>query len=236
MELLRVEERAGFDLANSLVQIASDPEQVCYLHGIIGSYCHQSRNILHTLKLSLYLARRDLPATSLEPWSHFEPGYQKIEQLFERLQTICRPMTLSKIVAPLSLLFDDRRPSWTATMAARDRTLEMIAPKEPAVGRFDSIRLGDAFDAFIAWRSEAGPSGGHARLSWAARGGRFVVEWDERITDDSFGGPVPEEEMSSLALPLLARVVSAHGGSITFKEPGTNHLEICWPLDNRPRS
>ncbi|MHC5539182.1 histidine kinase [Singulisphaera rosea] len=235
MELLSVEERAGSDLASALVQIASDPEQVCYLHRIVGSYCHQGRNILNSLKLSLYLARRDQSGGSPETWSHFEPGYQKIERLFERLQSICRPMTLSPMVGSLALLFDDRRASWTSAFASRNRTFEMIGPEEPAVGQFDSTRLGEAFDAFVAWRSECGPLDSHVRLSWVAKGGQFVIVWEESGLDDSLADSTSKNETNAFAFPLLARVVSAHGGSITHVAPGANHLEIRWPLDFRPR-
>src|SRR4051812_10760623 len=48
----------GNRLTSSLCRIAADPAQVGTLYEILGGYCHQCRNTLNSLKLSLYLARR----------------------------------------------------------------------------------------------------------------------------------------------------------------------------------
>ena len=41
-----------------LCRIVSDPAQLESLHEVLGGFCHQSRNLLNSLKLSIYLATK----------------------------------------------------------------------------------------------------------------------------------------------------------------------------------
>ena len=141
------------DLACSLIDVVSNPFKVRALHDILGGFCHQCRNTLNSLKLSLYLAKRD-PAHAASPdWGDLDHRYRDVELLFDRLQAICRPMTLTPIKASLSLVMEERGRSWVEAMAARDRCLTLFAP--PAgndVGEFDPVRLPEGLSTFIFWR------------------------------------------------------------------------------------
>ena len=48
-------------LADSLSRVVVDPARIAELHEVLGPFCHKSRNILNSLKISLYLAHRQEP-------------------------------------------------------------------------------------------------------------------------------------------------------------------------------
>lgn len=235
MKSLMIEQTQG-DLASSLSRIAANPEMVSALHEIMGGFCHQCRNILNSLKLSLYLANRDASASTIPGWSDLEGRYRSVELLFDRLQTLCRPMNLSSIHASLALVVQDRSRAWTEAMATRGRTLTLVPPTGSDVGDFDPVRLPEALDAFVLWRSHAGEPGQPATLCWAAVDDRFELTWSEPsawgLGETGAGGP--PDRADALALPLLARVISAHRGSLTLSLRDGLHLGACWPLVARP--
>src|SRR4051812_17962977 len=71
-----------------LISIIQDPERVRGLHGLLGPYCHQSRNLLNGLKIGLYIARSkdrscgDRPEGG-SPWDELDRLYQAVEQRFD---------------------------------------------------------------------------------------------------------------------------------------------------------
>jgi hypothetical protein len=221
------------DLASSLTRVASDPLMVRALHELLGDYCHQCRNTLNSLKLSLYLAKRDTPAGSSHIWSELEPRYQRVEQSFDRLQTICRPMSLAPIRVTLEMLFDERRPRWTEAMAARDRVLEFASPAEAIPGEFDPIRLTECLDALVLWRAEVGEPGQTATLEWGADPDRFELCWTEPSAWGFEPSDSVEEGPDALALPLLARVIAEHGGTFHLDLRDGLRLEAAWPRAGR---
>ena len=159
--------------------MVADPDNSESLHEILGTYCHQSRNVLHTMKLSLFLARRGSPPAEVETWGELERDYLAVEHFFDRLQLVCRPMAVNPVRMPLSLLIEDRLEDWTNWLAARGQSLEVIAPDEPAIGDYDPARMAQGLDAFVAWRGDAGREGGSALLRWGADAGHFHLDWTE---------------------------------------------------------
>lgn len=216
-------------LAATLIKVVSDPMKVRDLHEILGGFCHQCRNSLNTIKLSLYLTRRAAQEPAGLDWNHLDERYRDVETIFDRLHTLCRPMTLNVIRAPLGLIFEDRGPTWQSAMAARDRRLTLVSNSEHDVGEFDPIRLSQGLDSFVLWRSKLGDPGQPATLCWEIRESRFAVDWHEP------GVPYqPDSHRSdSLALPLLARVVAAHGGAVALDHRHGFHLGASWPLTVR---
>ena len=71
---------------------------------------------------------------------------------------------------PLALLLEDRRRSWLETFAGEGRTLELIVPGRDELGDFDPQCLGQALDAFVAWRASAVDGGSTARLAGVVEG------------------------------------------------------------------
>jgi hypothetical protein len=214
-----------------LAQLVCDPEQASALHALLGPFCHRSRNLLNSVRLSLYLAQHQAERVrdSAWNWVELERMYREVEQVFDRLQTICRPMSLAPVRMSLALLMEDRRKGWVERFAARGRVLELDCAGRSDVGDYDPQCLGVALDALIDWRAEAGPAGAGARLRWGAHRGRFHVEWIERgssagrSSQREYAGPEP------LALPLLGRVVAAHGGTLKQLASAGRHLKFSWP-------
>ncbi len=231
MDSVMLERRAADELTSSLFQVATDPVQIHSLHRVLGTFCHQGRNILNSMKLSLYLAQRDHPQSVPNFWGELEPGYRSVELFFDRLQTICRPMNLTPLKAPLALLIDDRRESWQAVMMEHRRSLVLVPPPETTVGEFDPVRLGEGLDAFVSWRAKSGCPDTEARLSWKTEEGHFWLEWIEERSDEVFASPIGGEGgPAALSLPLLARVVSAHQGTIDLNVADGLQLQIRWPI------
>ncbi|WP_254054049.1 hypothetical protein [Singulisphaera sp. GP187] len=222
------------DLACSLVGVASDPFKVRALHDILGVFCHQCRNTLNSLKLSLYLTKRDASHVASPLWGELDQRYHEVELLFDRLQAICRPMTLTPLRASLSLIMKERGASWVEAMAARDRSLRLVPPKSSDVGEFDPIRLPECLNTFILWRAEVGERGQPAQLGWRIEDDHFLIEWDEPSSFGVGGTPERSDRSDPLALPLLARVLSAHGGTMTLDFHDGLHLRATWPLTVRP--
>jgi hypothetical protein len=224
-------------LADALSRLVADPVRVEALHEVLGPFCHRSRNILNSLKISLYLARRKetAPGGSDDLWAEVEQRYRAVEEFFDRLQMLWHPLAQALVRLSLSLLLDDRRGPWVAQFGARDRVLQLSAIGKDDVGDYDPNSLGVALDAFVAWRASAGDADRDARLRWGTRDRRFELEWDEpraplrarrrsRAKAASSAGR-PE----SLALPLLGRVITAHGGAMELVEPSGRHVRLSWP-------
>jgi hypothetical protein len=220
---------AGQGLAEVLCRIVADPAQVDWLHQSLGPFCHEGRNILNVLKMSLYLARRHdaLAAGDGGVWNDVEQHYQAVEEFFDRLQMLWRPISLAPVPMSLSLLLEDRRPAWDTEFAARGRILEMSNPGAADAGQYDPHWLGRALDGFVVWRAGAGLRGGEARLNWWTDGGRFHLEWREPPGESDSRSP--QDRPEPLALPLLTRVIAAHGGVLDLLAAGGGHVRMSWP-------
>jgi len=224
---------SGAGLSASLARIASHPDQLDCLSQILGIYCHQSRNLLHAIKLSLFLAKRNGPTSDSNIWGELESVYLSVERFFDRLHSICRPMSVTPVRMPLALLVEDRLSTWNEWLAERGRRLEVIAPLEPAIGDYDPARMAEGLDAFVAWRGDVGELGGSARLHWRAEAGHFLLDWSEPPVRCPDRSGIYHEQPDRLALPLLARVVSAHRGTLDVAVQDGLCVRLRWPLDVR---
>jgi len=220
-------------LAGSLLQIVADPSRIGVLYGILGEYCHLFRNRLHSLRMSLYLAKGSVPASSEAVWHDLERRYDDVEQLLDQLQVICRPMRLNPIQCALGTFVEDRIPTWAAWLAARGRPLEINPPQSAAIGFFDPTKLTQGLDSLASWRSHDGAPGTLVRLGWWAESEQLCLSWDEpderceKFATEQLDTPV------SLALPLVARVVSAHGGSLAVEHQHGLSIQLRWPCNAR---
>jgi hypothetical protein len=234
MGSLSLQEKTEGDLTTALFRIASDPTLVTALHQILGTFCHQGRNVLNSLKLNLYLAQRCRPDCERNRWEDLEACYGALEQLFDRLQAICRPMPLTPVRASLGLLMEEGRSGWAEAMSAHDRPFELVAPSKPAIGDFDPVRMRDGLDVFINWRARAGEPGQPASLSWSADRRAFHLDWDEPGSSGPSTVAEHGDSPDPFALPLLARVISSHGGSLDLNRRHGLHMSVRWPREFRP--
>ena len=218
-------------LGGQLMAIARDTTLRQAVYARIGEYCHQCRNRLNSLKLSLYLARREATGRASETWEALEKHYLALEQMIERVQVICRPMTLSRVRLGLDLLIDDRRARWSDLLAERGGELVCIPPGERAVATLDVDRMGLALDALATWRARVAPPGTNIRLRWRVDSGRARIGWEEEVPRAKFAldegwGRGWEGDWT---LPLLARVLAAHDGDLRIDEMSGWRLELSWP-------
>jgi hypothetical protein len=241
-EAFETEPEAQGGLEGLMGVIARRPEQLHALHELLRPYCHEGRNLLNSVKMSLYLGRRNLEDVPDDGWGEIQSRYGEVESLFDRLQLICRPMALACVRLPLALLLEDRRGRWERELAGRGMMLEFVAPPGKDVAEYDPNYLGQALDSFVAWRAATGREGRSARLSWGTVEGRSRIEWIE--SDDATspckrrGGNAQGRDHAgpcgALALPLLSQVVSAHGGELEQVRPGGQHVRLAWPQVVRP--
>lgn len=209
-------------LSHALLRVAGEPAKLGALYEILGDYCHALRNRLNSIKLSLFLARRQACPLADSAWAEAESSYRAVEQFVEQLQAICRPMALFAIPLDLNALVAERLPSWRDELGRRGRALEVEAPDGPAVGRLDPARLTQALDSFVAWRARSGARSS-VRLRWGADDDHLALEWhDPQGTD-------PDDATGALAMPLLARVVAAHGGRCQLDDESGLRLRCRWP-------
>jgi signal transduction histidine kinase len=240
MGSLSATEPSAADLAGVLARVAANPGQTRHLHEILGGYCHQYRNLLNSLKMTLYLARRGVDASVDDAWPGLERRYLLVEWFVDRLQQLCRPLSLNRVRLPLILLIEDRRSSWTETLARRGRRLLLEPPAEDAVGSFDPLWLGQGLDDLVDWRASAGRPGTDLRIRWSFDGGGSNVVIDE---PERTGPPTPTRTgtyrelddaaagLSALTIPFLTRVMTLHRGTLIAHGPEPWRLCLRWPID-----
>src|SRR3954453_13488312 len=78
----------GEALSESLSRIVVEPGRIETLHKILGPFCHESRNLLKILKMSLYLAKRDSDCPRGPSWDQVDRQLLVVEQFYDRLQLI----------------------------------------------------------------------------------------------------------------------------------------------------
>ena len=216
-------------LGGALLAIAADAPRVDRLYQLIERYCHRLRNRLNCLKMSLYLAKRLEQGEGLADWVELEARYRTLEQLMEELQIFYSTTSLKPIRAPLAMFLDERRETWAGWLAARERKLELVPPQGPAVGEFDPSRLGQGLDALASWRAEVGPPETTVRIRWWADADRLHLQWDE--PGATSWGETGADRPASLALPMVARVVAAHRGTLELSPRDPVRLGLHWPID-----
>jgi signal transduction histidine kinase len=217
------------ELTGHFLRIATDRAGHLDLARSLRGYFHDARNRLNSLKIGLYLARRGAPAPQRRVWEELDQSYRGLEQLVDRLQTLCRPLELAPIEADLGPWLEERREPWTSQLAAAGRGLEWAPPPGPTVGRFDPMRLILGLDALVAWRASEDGGGDPARLAWAGDPTRLRLEWSER--GPSVDGPLEGRDgrSPSMVLPLLAQLMTALGGSLAVANRGGLVVRLAWP-------
>lgn len=207
-------------------------------HSLRG-FNHRFRNLLNSLRMGFYLAKRSGFQADSERWDEIDQTYREVEQFQSRLQTIYQAMPLTLVEGRFGALIDERRATWIEWFKRNGNELVLEAPEDEREGRFDPMFLGTALDGFVAWRAASLPRGGSATLRWAADDDGFEIDWSERTGEaPATRPPAPSASPSgplstttaSLSLPLLARVVAEHGGKLSWSREHRVEARIRWPL------
>jgi signal transduction histidine kinase len=216
------------ELSGALLEIAADPVGVASLHGVLRPFSHEFRNRLNSLNLARYLATAGQSSTSPEVWRQVDGAYRALVELIDHIQLICRPVRLTPIRCSLDDLIQERSVAWTRWLGDQGRRLELLAPIEPAAGCFDPARLIQGLDALAAWRAAAGTPGSPVHLSWQGQDSQLILDWFEP-GQASHAAPPGDDQPISLALPVVARVVTAHGGTLKIGSRRGARFTLRWP-------
>ena len=211
-----------------LMEVVHDPALRHLLNEILGDFCHQCRNRLNSLKLCLYLARRQLKPDHCPAWLSLENDYRRIEDQLERIQTLCHPGALAPVVMALDLLFDDRRKSWSQTLVAVGCHLEFVQSTGGTLVSFDVQRMGAALDAVVQWRAEQGRST-RTILRWWVDAQEAHVEWVEEPNLSPLQPLRHENQTFCWSIPILTRVVMDHGGTMRVDDRQGWSMRFSWP-------
>jgi hypothetical protein len=226
-----------------LLQIVNDLERVERLRAVLSGFCHRCRNSLNGIKMSLYLFRRESRGAVPDGWGEIETIYQYVEHLFDHLQTIYRPMTISMVRFPLDELIHHHVPKWRSWFESRGLKLQIDPPESEVPGDFDPAQLGLGLDAMAAWRADVGPIGVVVRVAWGVHEGSIEIRWRENAPRSATREPAsmscqrdadsPSRRVDVLALPLLARILAAHGGQLACERGAGFGVLLRWPQYQR---
>ena len=219
--------RGSFEPARGLMAAASDPDRLGGLYSLLGEFCHTFRNRLHSLSLTLYLARRGESITA-EEGERIDVHYRRIERLVDQLQWVCRPADVTPMRLDLGSLLAERRAAWADRFASRGCALELVEDPGALEGWFDPCRLSTALEALGAWRSEVVGPGMTVEIGRRADRDQFIVTWAEAGGGgDAF--PAAHEAAGSLALAMLGRVMADHRGTIRLADGDAFGVSLRWP-------
>src|SRR5262249_40016880 len=129
-------------LSSSLLPIVHEAERVERLRTVLSGFCQRCRNSLNGIKLRLYLFRREARGAVPGSWGEIEAIYQQVEHLFDHLQTIYRPMTITMVRWPLGELIHHHVSKWRARFESRGLALQLHPPESEVTGDFDPGQLG----------------------------------------------------------------------------------------------
>jgi len=219
----------------------TDLEKLQEFRRLLSGYSHRCRNSLNGMKMSLYLFRREARENLPSIWNELEQTYQRIEKSFDQLQTIYRPMSLKMVRCALGQLITERAPNWRSCLQLKGRTLHLDPPEQEVAGDFDPIQLGIGLDALASWRGEFAETQRQTRVRWRNLDGSFEICWEEFLAGASSAsslrgvdptlapGHHSSPRADSLALPLLGRIIAAHGGRLEAHGESALRLKIRWP-------
>ncbi len=228
------QEEIARNVSIGLYRIARDPERTHDLHQLLRDFGHQMRNRLNSLKLGLYLGRRidEEAGGQGDDWAQVEREYQALERLFEQYQAVWQPMRIRPVRLCLGLFLREKVQRWRPGFRGQGVGVALVVPDDPPIARFDASQFGTALDRFARWRTTSAEEGDSVRIVLGADGEQAHLTWDESASRIGFGA---NECSAWVALPMLARVVTSHGGTIDLDTSAGFRLRLHWPLEGPSR-
>lgn len=224
-------------LGGSLLRFIEDG-RIPELRQALSGFNHRCRNMLNSMKMGFYLARRSAAGPLPERWDDLHRTYQEVERLFDLMQSIYRTIALTTVRQPFRAVVDERGRGWRATFEGEGATLAIRPPARESAGEFDAMRIASALDGFVAWRASRLGPGGRATLTWGTTRRHLEVSWNEAPPPAAIARAAASQcpvaafasTTRSLALPLLARVVSEHHGRLSWTPGPAVEARLRWPL------
>ncbi len=121
------------DLTGHFLAVATDGDRSRDLSQALRVFFHDARNTLNSLKIGLYVARRGAAGTA-STWDELDQSYRGLEQLVDRLQTICRPVELAAITGDLGPWLEEES-AFLVVAAGLDRPPARLVAAPDAGGR-----------------------------------------------------------------------------------------------------
>ena len=218
-----------FELSRALLDLIRSLPLRHELDRQLGDFCHQCRNRLNSLKLSIYLAKRQSSNRLNGAWKLLEADYQTLEDQIDRVHKICRPPALARLVLDLDLLIDDRRPTWARLLCWPGRHIDFRREGTERKASYDVDQLGAALDSFVTWRAEQGGELNNVSIRWWVDETNAHISWHETGPLNLGQQASSVSKYSTWSLPLLVGVVGAHGGQLEIDETSGWKLSLCWP-------
>ncbi len=218
-------------LSNALLSIASDEDQIALLHHHLDRYCHRFRNRLNSMKLCLYLGKKTAgeSETPQSVWRELEARYRVLESLVEQFQHFCRPFNVTPMELPMGSFLEELRRAWLHRLSEKEIDFELVPPHHPVKSYLDPSRMAQGLDALACWRGSVIPPGSSILLSWWEEEGSVYLGWEEPEPNLSAQADPTEELQANIALPILARILNAHGGTLEVSSQECFELHLRWP-------
>ena len=153
-------------LGSLLLRFVQEENDTVELREMLSGFTHRCRNLLNGMKMSLYFVRRKADGPLPRRLTEVEEAYGSIERLFDQLQQIYRPVSLTPVCADFGSLVGDRESGWREAFRDAGANLEIVRPIQESQGEFDPSHLGLGLDSFVSWRAASVATNDTARLSW----------------------------------------------------------------------
>lgn len=226
-----IEALAVPDLSLLLLNQLSFPRSLEVLQRFLDRYLHRARNRLNTIRLALYMARRSLGRDHAD-LAPMEAAYEDLQKFLEHFQRFTLPLELTLVEGPLERFLSTQVAEFQSRcMLDRERLPYIELDPDPRVRprKFDPNRLGPALLEYLQSVAADPMRSDSIRLRTEHRGPDLIVTTSSESTSEP--PPVPDQPTlaSKLAIPWLARVVTAHGADFAYHpEPGIE-WRIRWP-------
>jgi two-component system, NtrC family, sensor histidine kinase HydH len=230
-----------------LQQEISRSRRLASLGSLAAGVAHEIRNPLSSLKgFATYFRERyrDNPADK-ETAEVMIAEVDRLNRVIGQLLEFARPMTMTLV--PISLPVVIRHALKMVEGQAREKGIGIEAELPPEIGeipldadRFSQVLMNLFLNAFAAMEG-----GGTLRVSLARQDDRTI-----RISVSDTGTGIPKEDLprvfdpyfttkpsgTGLGLPIVQKIVEAHGGEITLaSEPGQGTTAtVLLPTRSRP--
>lgn len=220
------------DHVDVLLRLARGLELRDELGEAFGTYCHQFRNRLNSIKLAIYLAKRQATEGLEATWQELEQEYLAIEDQLDRVQMVSRDANLAPVAIDLNLLFEDRARRWTGTMRLSGIELDLSPPERTCPTRVDIARFAFGLDELVSWRATANTGPRVVRIEWGRNDDRTTVRWLEGLGESTSDAGEGADPGRTWALPILARLMADHRGTLSMSRGSNWELILEWPAES----